>query len=85
MASLIYNSFKKEIGDGTLDWDTNTFKIGLVDDNYTEDADHTSWTTPETDEVSGTGYTAGGATLTSTTVTADNTNDWAEYDAADVS
>lgn len=85
MANVIYNSFKKAIGDGTIDWDTTTIKVALVTSTYTPDIDtHTNFSTHVTNEVVGTGYTAGGATLTTPTVTIDTVNDWAEYDAADV-
>lgn len=85
MANAIYNSFKADIGDGTLDWDTDTFKIALVTSTYSPDIDtHNNFTTHVTNEVVGTGYTAGGATLTTSAPTVDTTNDWAEYDATDV-
>ena len=85
MANVIYNSFKKSIGDGTIDWDTDTIKVALVTSTYTPDIDtHTDFSTHITNEVVGTGYTAGGATLTGNAVTVDTVNDWAEYDANDV-
>ena len=85
MANVIYNSFKKAIGDGTVDWDTDTIKVALVTSTYTPDIDtHTDFSTHITNEVVGTGYTAGGATLAGTAVTVDTANDWAEYDANDV-
>ena len=85
MANVIYNSFKKTIGDGTIDWDTDTIKVALVTSSYTPDIDtHTDFSTHVTNEVVGTGYTAGGATLAGKVVTVDTTNDWAEYDATDV-
>ena len=86
MANVIYNSFKKAIGDGTVDWDTTVIKCALVTSTYTPDIDtHTDFSTHITNEVTGsTGYTAGGETLAGTAVTVDTTNDWAEYDATDV-
>ena len=81
MANVIYNSFKKAIGDGTIDWTTDTIKVALVTSTYTPDIDaHTNFTTHITNETTGsTGYTDGGATLTTPAVTIDTVNDWAEY------
>ena len=85
MANQIYNSFKKTIGDDTVDWDTDTIKVALVTSSYTPDIDtHTDFSTHVTNEVVGTGYTAGGATLTTKAVTIDTANDWAEYTADNV-
>ena len=85
MANVTYNSFKKTLGDGTVDWDTDVIKIALVTSTYVPDIDaHTNFTTHITNEVSGDGYTAGGEVLAGCAVTVDTVNDWAEYDATDV-
>src|SRR5574337_1708660 len=84
MASVFYNSFKVDIQSGNIDIDTDTIKCALVTSTYTPNIDtDTKWSNV-TNEVSGTGYTAGGATLASVTVTQDNTNDRGVVDAADV-
>jgi len=47
-----------------VDWATDTIKVALVSSSYTPDQDNdTYFSTPATYEVTGTGYTAGGATL----------------------
>lgn len=81
MANVIYNSFKKAIGDGTIDWETTVLKVALVTSVYTPDIDaHTDFTTHVTNEVAdGNGYSSGGEILTTPVVTADLVNDWAEY------
>ena len=85
MANLVYNSFKAKIGDGSIDWDTSVIKVALVTSSYVPDADtHTIFATHVTNEVVGTGYTAGGATLTTIAPTVDIVNDVAKYDADDV-
>ena len=84
MASVVYNNGKKYLMDGTLDLDTNTIKVALVTSSYTPNIDTHANFSDITNEVSGTGYTAGGATLTSVTVTVDTSNDRAAFDAADV-
>ena len=84
MANAMYNIAKQKFGDGTLDWDTQTFKVALLT-GHTFDAEHNDFSVDiQPNEVSGTGYTAGGATMTNSAPTIDTVNDWAEYDAADV-
>lgn len=58
-------SFKKALLDGEMDFSsdtTQTFKIALYTSSATLDASTTAYST--TNEVTGTGYTAGGNTLT---------------------
>jgi hypothetical protein len=74
MASLIYNSAPDEMARGDIDFDTNTFKAMLVTSSYTPDKDAHDFRNDVTNEVSGTGYTAGGAT-SAVTVTKDTAND----------
>lgn len=84
MADVIYNSFKKKIMDGSIDLDTDTIKVALVTSSYTPDQDAHDFFDDVTNEVNGTGYTAGGATLASVVVSADNTDNEGVFDAADV-
>ena len=74
MASLIYNSAPDKMARGDIDFDTNTFKAMLVTSSYTPNKDTHDFRNDVTNEVSGTGYTAGGATST-VTVTKDTAND----------
>lgn len=69
---------------GGIDLDTDTIKVALVTSAYTPNADSHDNFDDVTNEVSGTGYTAGGATLASVTVTADTTDDEGVLDAADI-
>lgn len=73
MASLIYNSAMFHEAKGNIDYDTDTFKAMLVTSAYSPDVDAHDYRNDVTNEVSGTGYTAGGATTT-VTVTQDNAN-----------
>lgn len=84
MANVIYNAFKKNIANGSIDLDTDTIKVALVTSTYTPNQDTHEFFSDVTNEVTGTGYTAGGATLASKTVTADNTDNEGVFDAADV-
>lgn len=86
MASVVYNAYKaRQLGLGTLIEDGDTIKCALVTSTYTADVDAHDFFDDITNEVSGTGYTAGGATLASVTVSADNTDNEGVFDAADTS
>jgi hypothetical protein len=74
MASLIYNSAIDKLARGDIDFDTNTFKAVLVTSAYSPNKDTHDFRDDVTNEVSGTGYTAGGVTST-VTVTSDTAND----------
>src|SRR5688500_1187892 len=84
MANLIFNSFKSDIANGSIDLDTDTINVMLVDATFTPDADLDLKRSDVTGEVTGTGYTAGGKALANKTVTVDNANDRAIFDADDV-
>lgn len=58
------SSFKQELMEGVHDFTTHTFKIALYTSSATLGASTTAYSA--TNEVSGTGYTAGGNTLTVT-------------------
>lgn len=84
MASTIYNSFKRDIGNGSIDWANHTFKIMLTTSSYTANADTHTKRSDITNEVTGTNWAAGGVTLTTITPSVDTANDWGVYDASDV-
>jgi len=56
------NSFKSGLIDGDFDFDTDTFKIALYTNDATLNADTSAYSS--SNEVSASGYTAGGNTLT---------------------
>jgi len=73
-------SFKVALLDGEMDFSSNTsqsFKIALYTSSATLDADTTAYST--TNEVSGTGYTAGGNTLTIATNPTNDTSGTVAY------
>jgi hypothetical protein len=72
-------SFKEELLGGVHDLDTDTIKIALFTSSATLGATTTAYST--TNEVSGTGYSAGGNTLTSPVIATDGTT--AYFDCAD--
>jgi len=84
MADVIYNAFKKNIMNGGIDLDTDTIKVALVTSTYTPNQDTHEDFADVTNEVTGTGYTAGGAAIANKTVTADNTDNEGVFDGDDV-
>jgi hypothetical protein len=75
MASLVYNSAVRDNATGAIDYDTDTFKCMLVTSAYSPNKDTHDKRDDVTNEVTGTGYTAGGATVTATVGAVDTTND----------
>jgi hypothetical protein len=85
MASKIYGSFFTKALNKEVDWDTDTIKVALLSSAYTPNQDtHDYFDDVVANEVSGTGYTAGGATLASKTITYDSATNVTVLDAADV-
>lgn len=84
MASLTYNRGKLAILKGEIDLLNDDIKVALVTDSYSPDKDADEFFDDVTNEVSGTGYTAGGKSLASKAVTQDDVNDRAEFDADDL-
>lgn len=72
-------AFNKEI-----DWDTDTIKVALLASTYVPNQDtHDFWDDVSANEVTGTGYTAGGQALTTKTLTYDAASNVVKFDAAD--
>lgn len=67
-----------------IDWDTDTIKVMLCTSTYIPDQDTHAYKSDVTSEVTGTGYTAGGATLASKTATYTGATNVIALDAADV-
>ena len=78
ISQALCTSFKSELL-GTHDLDTDVIKIALFTSSATLGASTTAYST--TNEVSGTGYTAGGNTLSSVVISTDGTT--AIVDCAD--
>lgn len=66
MASLIYDSFADDLSKGNIDPDSDTFKAMLVTSSYSPNKGTHTKRSDVTNEVAGTGYSAGGATVTCT-------------------
>lgn len=66
--AYMYGSFLIKALNKEIDWDSDTINVALVTSSYTPDQDaHDYWDDVVANEVSGTGYTANGATLASKT------------------
>lgn len=83
MISFLYNAGKAALLRGDIDLENDTIKVALITSDYSPDKDAHDHFDDITNEVSGTGYTAGGTTLASKVVNQDDANDRAEFDAAD--
>lgn len=83
MASVVYNKAKQLFLKGDIDLDSPC-NVALVLSGYSPNIDTHDYFDDITNEASGAGYTAGGITLSSTTVILDTTGDEAEFDAADI-
>jgi hypothetical protein len=91
MANVVMNKLATGIGNGTINLDTDTLKIGLATSVYVPNADDTFLDDGSADdfssgEISVANYTGGFAgsgrkTLASTTITQDDPNDRAELSA----
>jgi hypothetical protein len=66
MASFIYNTFWEDLGKGDIDLAVDTLRVLLVTSSYTADKDAHNRRDDVTNEVTGAGYTAKGATCTCT-------------------
>ena len=78
--NFMCTSFKKELLFGVHDFDLangDTFNIALYDNNASFDASATAYTA--TDEVSGTGYSAGGQALTNVDPTTSGTTAFTDF------
>jgi hypothetical protein len=92
MASVMSNKLRTLLLNNGIDLLSDTIKVMLVNNTYTPDKDHSfvdAITGGSSKELSGTGYTAGFGgggrkTLASKTVTQDDANDKAIFDATDV-
>ncbi len=69
---------------GEIDWDTDVIKAMITTSAYVPNQDTHRYKSSVTNEVSGTGYTAGGATLASKTATYDAPTNTLVLDCADI-
>ena len=80
--TCLTNNFRKHILNGSINLSTNTIKMALYS-GQSHDQNTGAYTT--TGQVSGSGYSAGGATMSGASQTTDTTNHVSFYDWNDVS
>ena len=85
VTAKVYGLFLKSLANKEIDLDSDTLKVMLCTSTYTPNQDTHQYKSSVTNEVTGTGYTAGGATLGSVTVTYDTASNTLKLDAADTS
>lgn len=85
VSAFVFGQFLDHLAQKRIDLDSDTIKVALATSAWTPNQDTNDYFDDVTNQVTGTGYTAGGATLTGVTwaYTA-ATNTW-KFDAADVS
>lgn len=82
-ANFIYHPGLQALLNGTIDLLTDTIKAALLDDGHVPDRDDEFFSDVSADEVSATGYTAGGFALTGKTLV--DIGSGTKFDAEDYS
>lgn len=86
VTAKLYGKGMLALANKEIDWNTDTIKVALVASGYTPDQDAHDYFNDITNELStGSGYTAGGATLANCTATYTGASNVAKFDADDVS
>ena len=67
-----YNSYRDDLQSGNIDVANDTIKVALVTSGYTFDAGHQFFSDITNELSTAGGYTAGGATITSPTISVTN-------------
>jgi hypothetical protein len=76
VSAHVYGQFAAGLATKTMNLSSDAIKVALVTSSYTPaQATDQFWSTPQANEITGTGYTAGGAALTSVSIT-DTSNVW---------
>ena len=84
MADVIFNEGKRRILDGTISFLAGDIKVSLHTSSYVPDQDTDHSYADLTNELAGSGYTAGGESLTTKVGVTDDTNNRGTVDADDV-
>lgn len=83
VTAQVYGRAAELLLEGSHDLDGATYNVMLTTSSYVPDVDTHDFRSDVTNEVTGTGYSAGGQALGSVTVTYDSANNRAVFDAAD--
>ena len=79
------NGLLLALSGSTINWTSDTIKCALATSTYTPDQDAHDFFNDITNEITGTGYTAGGVTLTTPTAAVVSASDYVKFDADDAS
>lgn len=85
VTALLYGGFLQSLANKEIDLDTDAIKVMLCTSLYAPNQDTHRYKSSVTNEVTGTGYTAGGNTLTGVAVTYTAATNTLMFDAADTS
>ena len=83
VSAFMYGLFPKSSWNKEVDLDSDNIKVMLCTSTYTPNQDTHQYKSSVTNEVTGTGYVAGGNTLASTVVTYTAGTNTVSFDAAD--
>jgi hypothetical protein len=84
VSAKFYGLFFKSLCNKEIDLDTDTIKLLLASSSYTPNQDTHQYKSDVSNEITGTGYTAGGATVGSVTVSYNTGTNVLSFDANDV-
>ncbi|MGC5027072.1 hypothetical protein ACLQ3K_20175 [Tsukamurella sp. DT100] len=85
MIAKYYGLYFKSLSEAKINLAADTIKVMLCTSAYTPDQDTHQFKSSVTNEVSGTGYTAGGATITGVSVSYNASTNVLSFDGGDVS
>lgn len=85
VTARLYGKAHSNAYKGLINLPSDTIKVMLTTSAYTPDQDNHEFLSSVTNQVTGTGYTAGGATLANKTLTYDTATNTVKFDADDVS
>lgn len=83
VSAKLYGKFMLSLHNKEVDIDTDSLKAMLCTSSYAPDQDAHDYKDDVTNEITGTGYTAGGVALSSVTVTYTGASNVFKFDAAD--
>lgn len=83
-AKLYCNAIKKMLNK-EIDWDSDTIKVSLHTSSYTPDQDAHDYFDDVTNQITGTGYTTGGCTVTNCTGSLVSASNLVKFDGDDTS
>jgi hypothetical protein len=84
VTAKFYGLFFKSLCNKEIDLDSDSLKLLLTSSSYTPNQDTHQYKSDVSNEITGTGYTAGGATVGSVTVSYDTGTNVLSFDANDV-